>query len=54
MLSPIGVPAALFRLYNVIYNFMIYSMFHRIPLSLRTRGEIDLEEAKRQHETYVR
>ncbi|GAB0093458.1 N(G),N(G)-dimethylarginine dimethylaminohydrolase 1 [Sergentomyia squamirostris] len=25
----------------------------RIPLSLRTRGEIDLEEAKRQHELYV-
>ncbi|XP_055617104.1 N(G),N(G)-dimethylarginine dimethylaminohydrolase 1 isoform X1 [Toxorhynchites rutilus septentrionalis] len=26
----------------------------RIPLSLRTRGEIDLEEAKLQHEAYVR
>ncbi|KAJ8919906.1 hypothetical protein NQ315_006435 [Exocentrus adspersus] len=26
----------------------------RIPLSLRTRGEIELEEAKRQHESYVR
>lgn len=26
----------------------------RIPLSLRTRGEIELEEAKKQHETYVR
>lgn len=25
----------------------------RIPLSFRTRGEIDLEEAKRQHESYV-
>ena len=27
---------------------------HRIPLSLRTRGEIDLEEAKLQHESYVK
>nr|CAD7256703.1 unnamed protein product [Timema shepardi] len=26
----------------------------RIPLSFRTRGEIELEEAKRQHEAYVR
>ena len=26
----------------------------RIPLSLRTRGEIELEEAKKQHENYVR
>ncbi|CAH1372221.1 hypothetical protein MTP99_013721 [Tenebrio molitor] len=26
----------------------------RIPLSLRTRGEIELDEAKRQHEAYVR
>lgn len=26
----------------------------RIPLSLRTRGEIELEEAKKQHESYVR
>lgn len=26
----------------------------RIPLSLRTRGEIDLEEAKKQHESYVK
>lgn len=26
----------------------------RIPLSLRTRGEIELEEAKKQHEAYVR
>ncbi|XP_049301182.1 N(G),N(G)-dimethylarginine dimethylaminohydrolase 1 isoform X1 [Anopheles funestus] len=26
----------------------------RIPLSLRTRGEIDLEEAKLQHESYVK
>lgn len=26
----------------------------RIPQSLRTKGELDLEEAKRQHETYVR
>lgn len=25
----------------------------RIPLSFRTRGEIDLEEAKREHEAYV-
>lgn len=25
----------------------------RIPLSFRTRGEIDLEEAKREHESYV-
>lgn len=25
----------------------------RIPLSFRTRGEIDLEEAKREHELYV-
>lgn len=26
----------------------------RIPLSLVTRGEIDLDEAKKQHESYVR
>lgn len=26
----------------------------RIPLSLRTRGEIELDEAKKQHEAYVR
>lgn len=26
----------------------------RIPLSLRTRGEVTLDEAKRQHETFVR
>lgn len=26
----------------------------RIPLSLRTRGEIELEEAKKQHESYVK
>lgn len=26
----------------------------RIPLSLRTRGQIELEEAKKQHESYVR
>ncbi|EEZ99520.1 N(G),N(G)-dimethylarginine dimethylaminohydrolase 1 isoform X2 [Tribolium castaneum] len=26
----------------------------RIPLSLRSRGEIELDEAKKQHETYVR
>ncbi|GLV32192.1 uncharacterized protein CBL_11851 [Carabus blaptoides fortunei] len=26
----------------------------RLPLSLRTRGEIELEEAKKQHESYVR
>lgn len=26
----------------------------RIPLSLRTRAEIELEEAKKQHEAYVR
>ena len=33
----------------------IWLVFHcRIPVSLRTRGEIDLEEAKRQHESYVR
>lgn len=31
-----------------------FGFLHRIPLSLRTRGEIDLEEAKRQHEAYVR
>ncbi|KAG4068673.1 hypothetical protein HA402_002364 [Bradysia odoriphaga] len=30
-----------------------HAIVSRIPLSLRTRGEIDLEEAKRQHETYV-
>lgn len=29
-------------------------MSSRIPLSLRTRGEIDLEEAKSQHEAYVK
>ena len=26
----------------------------RIPVSLRTRGEIELEEAKKQHEAYVK
>jgi dimethylargininase len=29
-------------------------MFFRIPLSLRTRGEIELDEAKREHENYVK
>lgn len=31
-----------------------HAVVSRIPLSLRTRGEIDLEEAKKEHETYVR
>lgn len=26
----------------------------RIPSSLKTKGQIELEEAKKQHETYVR
>lgn len=28
-------------------------IFFRIPLSLRTRGEIELDEAKTQHEKFV-
>lgn len=31
-----------------------HALVCRIPLSLRTRGQIELEEAKKQHETYVR
>ncbi|XP_066261590.1 N(G),N(G)-dimethylarginine dimethylaminohydrolase 1 [Euwallacea similis] len=31
-----------------------HAVVSRIPLSLRTRGELDLEEAKKEHETYVR
>ncbi|XP_022920912.1 N(G),N(G)-dimethylarginine dimethylaminohydrolase 1 [Onthophagus taurus] len=31
-----------------------HAVVSRIPLSLRTRGEIELEEAKKQHESYVR
>ncbi|XP_063707117.1 N(G),N(G)-dimethylarginine dimethylaminohydrolase 1 [Culicoides brevitarsis] len=31
-----------------------HALVSRIPLSLRTRGEIELEEAKSQHEAYVK
>ncbi|KAF7268284.1 hypothetical protein GWI33_018554 [Rhynchophorus ferrugineus] len=31
-----------------------HAVVSRIPVSLRTRGEIDLEEAKKEHENFVR
>ncbi|XP_030756168.1 N(G),N(G)-dimethylarginine dimethylaminohydrolase 1 [Sitophilus oryzae] len=31
-----------------------HAVVSRIPVSLRTRGQIDLEEAKKEHENYVR
>ncbi|ENN77554.1 N(G),N(G)-dimethylarginine dimethylaminohydrolase 1 [Dendroctonus ponderosae] len=31
-----------------------HAVVSRIPVSLRTRGQIDLEEAKKEHEGYVR
>lgn len=34
--------------------YYTHAVVCRIPLSIRTRGEIDLEEAKKQHEAYVR
>lgn len=34
--------------------FYVFVVCFRIPLSLRTRGEIDLEVAKREHEAYVK
>lgn len=43
---------------RVVVNMAAFRYTHaivcRIPLSLRTRGEIELEEAKKQHEAYVR
>lgn len=51
-LTPIGLDAPIhFNCFN--FDIVIIQL-DRIPLSLRTRGEIDLEEAKRQHEAYVR
>lgn len=31
-----------------------HAVVSRIPVSLRTRGDIDLENAKKQHENFVR
>lgn len=40
--------------WNMATGRYTHAVVSRIPLSLRTRGEIDLELARRQHEAYVR